>query len=251
MRHVSYLVIATLLLVVCAVRAEDKPAHLAVQSVNGQEGTGWHANLWKSRFPKMLERAKQGDVDIVFLGDSITHFWETKGKASYDKFFANRKVLNTAVAGDRTQHVLWILKDSTILDPITPKLFVLMIGTNNVGWNETNPAQTLEGIQAILATIREKEPQAKVLVFDVFPRGANEQDGLRKQVDEINRGIPALCDGVHAIHCSINKQLLESDGKTLSREMMGDLLHPEAEGYEIWSAAILPFADKFCGKPQE
>ena len=136
----------------------EKPAeNLAVQSVSGLEETGWRS-FWKPRFEEKFKQAEAGDIDIVFLGDSITNFWETNGKTVYAQHFADRKILNLGFSGDRTQHTVWLVQDSGILEKISPKLFILMIGTNNVGWNETSPAQTLEGIQKILKIVREKKP---------------------------------------------------------------------------------------------
>ncbi|MBE6426689.1 MAG: acetylglucosamine-6-sulfatase [Planctomycetaceae bacterium] len=218
--------------------------HLAVQSVSGMNETGWRS-FWKPRFEQKFKQAEAEEIDIVLLGDSITNFWEGNGKDAYAKWFGNRKVLNLGFSGDRTQHTIWIVKDSGILDKIDPKLFVLMIGTNNVGWNETDPAQTQEGIREILRLVREKKPNAKIVLFSVFPRGANSQDKMRQLVNQINEGVPAMADGENIFYVDINPQLLEADGDTLSRGMMPDLLHPGAKGYEIWGAAIDPFVKKY------
>lgn len=226
------------------VSAED---HLAIQSISGLNDTGWRS-FWKPRFEEKFKQAEKGGIDIVFLGDSITHFWEGNGKAEYQKWFGNRKVLNLGFSGDRTQQTIWLVQDSGILEKIDPKLFVLMIGTNNVGWNETNPAQTLEGIQKILKIVREKKPNAKIVLFAVFPRGASNRDGLRQKVNEINAGIPALADGKNIFYVSINEKLLEADGETLTKETMPDLLHPGPKGYEFWGAAIDPFVKQYVEK---
>ena len=187
----------------------------------------------------------------MFLGDSITNFWEGNGREVYQKHFASRKILNLGFSGDRTEHTLWILKESGILEKMDPKVFILMIGTNNVGHNSSTPAQTIEGVREILRVLGEKKPNAVVVLFAVFPRGANGQDGLRQKVNEINAGLPGLCDGKRVIFVSINDQLLDADGDTLSREMMPDLLHPGARGYEIWANAIEPFLAKYAdGKIQ-
>lgn len=89
------------------------------------------------------------------------------------------------------------------------------------------------------------KPKAKIVLFDVFPRGANNKDSLRGKVNEINKGIPALCDGKNIFHCSINKELLELDGETLTRQMMPDLLHPGPKGYDIWAKALLPYFTQY------
>lgn len=224
--------------------AADQPTNLAVQSVTGMNEEGWRS-FWKPRFEQKFQQAETEKIDVVFLGDSITNFWEGNGKVTYAKWFGNRSVLNLGFSGDRTQHTIWIVKDSGILEKIDPQLFVLMIGTNNVGWNETTPAQTQDGIREILRILREKKPNAKIVLFAVFPRGADNQDKMRRLVNEINEGIPAMADGENIFFVNINPQLLEADGETLSRDTMPDLLHPGEKGYEIWAQAIDPFVKKY------
>lgn len=225
------------------VQAQDAAPNVAVTSVSSMDATGWRS-FWKPRFEDKMKQVETGVCDVLFLGDSITNFWEGAGRDVFKKYFEGKKVINMGFSGDRTEHTLWILKEGQVLEKISPKLIVLMIGTNNVGHNSSNPQQTIAGITEILRVLKEKEPQAKILLFAVFPRGENGQDGLRQKVNEINAGLPALADGKTVVFVDINKQLLEPDGDTLSRSMAPDLLHPGAKGYEIWANAILPYMPK-------
>ena len=59
------------------------------------------------RYQQQKARMEQGDVDLLWVGDSITHFWETTGKEVWDSYYGNRKAMNFAISGDRTGHVLW------------------------------------------------------------------------------------------------------------------------------------------------
>ncbi|HEY2883481.1 MAG TPA: GDSL-type esterase/lipase family protein, partial [Pirellulales bacterium] len=88
-----------------------------------------------AKIDRINERAKQGDVDLLFLGDSITDNWQSgANKDVWNKYYGNRKAMNAGIGGDLTQHVLWRLDHGNI-DGIKPKLCVLMIGTNNTGNN--------------------------------------------------------------------------------------------------------------------
>ncbi len=71
-------------------------------------------------------------VDLLWIGDSITHGWEEKGKAVWEKYYAPRHSFNIGYSGDRTEQVLWRLENGEI-DGIAPKVVVIMIGTNNTG----------------------------------------------------------------------------------------------------------------------
>ena len=64
---------------------------------------------WMQRHEAMNARVKQGNVDLVFIGDSITQGWEGAGKEVWDKFYGKRNAVNLGISRDRTQHALWRL----------------------------------------------------------------------------------------------------------------------------------------------
>ncbi len=192
--------------------------------------------------------SKQGEAQLVFLGDSITHGWEGKGKAIWTKEWAPLKAANFGIGGDRTEHVLWRLEHGNF-DGLKPKAIVLMIGTNNTGHQgrpqkelngavyECTAEQTAEGIKAILAQLRKKCPDAKILVLGIFPRGADKNDKFRQQNEATNAIVKGFADGQKVFFLDVGAKFLEPDG-TLSKAIMPDLLHPNEKGYQIWSDAI-------------
>ena len=201
------------------------------------------------RFREQSSRMEEGDVDLLWVGDSITHFWETTGKEVFDKYYGSRKAMNFAISGDRTGHVIWRIQHSP-MSKINPKMAVVMIGTNNVGHNSSSPAQTIEGIQIIVDMLRDQYPKMNILLLEVFPRGAAPDDPLRLQVNEINKGLEDIYKGgkVKKVKLySINDLLLNKDG-SLSPDIMPDYLHPSAAGYEIWASAIEPFIIEGLGE---
>ena len=88
-------------------------------------------------------RVKEGSVDLVFIGDSITQGWERRGKDVWTKFYGQRNAANLGIGGDRTQHVIWRLNNGNLAG-IAPKVAVIMIGTNNSGSN--TPAEIADGV---------------------------------------------------------------------------------------------------------
>jgi beta-glucosidase len=134
-----------------------------------------------ARHEGFVERARQGDIDLLFDGDSITDFWGTTGKAVFDKYFGAMKVANFAISGDRTEGLLWGLKNGEGQD-FSPKAIMLMIGTNNTGTGNsavleaaTGP-EIAEGVGAVVAEMRKDFPNAKILLLAIFPRGADPTD---------------------------------------------------------------------------
>jgi len=131
------------------------------------------------RHEKINDRAKQGDVDLLFIGDSITDGWQGGGKEVWQKYYGNRKAMNAGIGGDRTQHVIWRLDNGNI-DNIHPKLAVLMIGTNNSNGNDNTAEEIGEGITTIVKRLRDKLPETKVLILAIFPRGPVSDAQLEK-----------------------------------------------------------------------
>ena len=197
-----------------------------------------------------------GGAKVVFIGDSITHFWETNGKAQFEKYFSRgaRKALNLGTSGDRTEHVLWRLTEGGELDGYEAKCIVLMVGTNNTGHNpfeKEPPLATIYGIREILRVIGEKQPKARTILLPIFPRGEGPDDPRRLRNDVVNKEIVKFADGQSVIWCDFSDKFLSVDGR-LSRELFPDLLHPNARGYEIWASAVVPLVNKvLAAKPGE
>lgn len=185
---------------------------------------------------RFVKIAQEGTAQLVFLGDSITAGWGGQ-KEIWEKAFGQYKPANFGIGGDRTQHVLWRITNGE-LDGIEPKAVVLMIGTNNVGSDSAEGIA--RGITKIVETIRAKQPQAKILLLAVFPRGEKASPNpAREKIQQVNETIAKLDDGKNVFFLDIGDKFLESDG-TLTKEIMPDFLHLSAEGYQRWADAIGP-----------
>ena len=203
---------------------------------------GW----WDLRHEQKLKLVEQGGWDLVFIGDSITQGWEGHGKSTWEKFYANRKALNLGYSGDRTEHVLWRFENGE-LKGLKPKAAVIMIGTNNTGHRNDPPEAIAAGVEAIVKKLRTEWPSTKLLLLGIFPRAAKVTDAPRANNDKANALIAKLADGSNVTFLDINDKMLEADG-TLTREIMPDLLHPQAKGYGIWAESIEPTLKKLLGE---
>lgn len=209
----------------------ESPAHVATTPVP-RDSEGW----WVERHAKCVEITKAGGVDLAFLGDSITQGWE--GQPAWDKHFAPLKAANFGFSGDRTEHVLWRLANGELVG-LTPKVIVIMIGTNNLGHNSSNPQQTADGVKAIVATLRQKVPAAKILLLAIFPRDEKPDGPLRKQVAEASSLFKSVTDDPQVQYLDVGPKFLSEDG-TATKEVMPDFLHLSPKGYDIWASAIAP-----------
>ncbi|MBN2021871.1 MAG: DUF1080 domain-containing protein [Pirellulales bacterium] len=235
-RIVRRAALAALLLALVSVSraAELAKKHAAIEPVP-RSGPGW-----KARHAAMNARVKQGNVDLVMIGDSITQGWEGPGKNVFNEFYGGRNAANLGIGGDRTQHVLWRLQNGN-LDGIAPKLAVLMIGTNNSG--DDTPEEIADGVAHIVALLREKLPEMKILVLAIFPRGPDGADPRRQVNQKTNALIAKLADGRQVEYLDIGPRFLRGDG-TLSRDVMPDLLHLSPGAYRTWAEAIEPVVSK-------
>lgn len=200
---------------------------------------------WMARFERQKSTARKlgPEIDVVFLGDSITQGWEGKGVQVWRKYFEGGPYssLNLGMSGDRTEHVLWRI-DHGALDGFQTKSVVLMIGTNNTGHRareKESPIDTLLGIWEVIGRIRLKQPKARIILTAILPRGRDANDPLRRRNDEVNRQIRTLANGRDIVFCDFTRQLLTADG-VLPCEIAPDFLHPANYGYEIWANAVLP-----------
>jgi len=201
---------------------------------------------WMQRHEAFVNEARQGGIQVLFLGDSITDFWRATnpqrgGKAVWDREYAPLHAANFGLNADRTQNVLWRLEHGEA-DGYQPKVVVLLIGTNNTGLERdgvtprNTTAEAVAGVTAVVHELRVKFPEAKILFLAIFPRGAPDSP-QRAQVAEVNRALAKLNDGEHVFFLDIGNRFLDAAGN-IPREIMPDQLHPSLKGYGIWADAI-------------
>jgi len=180
-------------------------------------------------------------VDLIFDGDSITDFWQSKGQAVWNERYAKLNAFDFGFWGDGTQHLLWRLNEGQA-DGLHPKLVVLMIGTNNLGGNTGE--QIADGVKAIISEYQKRCPEAVILLQGIFPRGQQPTDPTRAMVKATNQILSKMGDDKKVIYIDFGDKFLNPDG-TMSPEVMPDFLHPSAKGYQIWADAIQPTIDRF------
>lgn len=207
---------------------------------------------------QLLEKAKQGRIDIYFEGDSITRRW---GATDYPELLANWKQnffgWNAADFGwgaDLIQHILWRLENGE-LDGVNPKVIVLLAGTNNIGNrapagtddNDAKVEDVVRGIQAILRMMQEKAPQATIVLTAIFPR--NDNMAVMPTVTRINARLAGLADGRRIRFLNVNGKLADAEGRLFEGMMNPDKLHPAVGGYQVWADGLKPIFTELLGPP--
>lgn len=214
--------------------------------------TGRHQARFLELHESFLARAKEGPVGLLFLGDSITYQWSQHPRV-WEEFYAQYQPAHFGIGGDRTQHVLWRIENGE-LDHIDPRVVVLLIGTNNSGFNTAE--EIIAANEKIVRRIREKLPQTKVLLLGIFPRGPRhfdengipQDDGVTRMavIEKVNEGLAKLDDGENVRFLDIGPVFLGPDGN-IPDEVMYDQLHLTGEGYRRWARAMQPLLVEMMG----
>jgi len=243
-RRPMYL-IAALLLLLSPIRLLPQAGQRGPAGPAAPANIAFHNERNDMRHQGFVDIAKKGNIDLLFVGDSITDwfYWprgngEATGGKVWEANFAPLKPANFAIAGDTTQGVLWRVQNGE-LEGFKAKLIVLMLGTNNTASNPVG--QIIDGDRLIVEEFKKQQPQAKVLVLGIFPRNnarAPEQTPvMNATIKAINTGLALLADNKQVFYKDIGDKFLVSG--IVPTEIMADGLHPTAKGYQIWADAII------------
>jgi lysophospholipase L1-like esterase len=227
----------------------DEPAakfdlNLADRKGVPNEHFGQMDQYFSNKHESFLKRDKAGPIGLLFVGDSITDFWGGRGAKVWAKEYGKFDPADFGVSGDRTEHVLWRIANGE-LDGISPKVVVLMIGTNNIN---STADKIIAGDSKIVEQIHAKLPDTKLLLLGIFPRGVDPKKSksvaaIRDKISTVNAAIARLDDGAKTRYLDIGDKFLTPDD-VLTPEVMPDGLHPSARGYQIWADAMRPLLEE-------
>jgi lysophospholipase L1-like esterase len=203
---------------------------------------------------QLVEKARQGRIDVYFVGDSITRRW---GATDYPELLAHWRAnffgwnaANFGWGGDRIPHMLWRLENGE-LDGVRPKVIVVLAGTNDVGaepGGDRKVADISRRLRALLATCRRKAPGATIIVTAILPR--NDNMAVMREIDAINDNLAAMADGRVVRYLNVNRSLADADGRLFDGMMNAqDKLHPTIKGYQVWAEGLKPLLTEILGPP--
>ncbi|WP_422991928.1 GDSL-type esterase/lipase family protein [Undibacterium sp. Di24W] len=210
---------------------------------------------WMERHAQIIARNKTIKPEIVFLGDSITHFWSGEPASyrptdatSWQKTTGGRVVTNLGYGFDYIENALWRVHNGE-LDEILPKLIVISIGTNNLG-HHGDDAETCErAMRALLAAVRAKQPMAKILLLGIFPR---HEAKLADSIADTNRRYAELARTSTGVYFLDLSKILAEPGKPSlpATRLFRDGLHPNAAGYTVIADQLAPVIDQLVKSVQ-
>lgn len=209
---------------------------LSVQPVPRTQQFDWMSvSGWYERHAADVALAEQGEAQVVFLGDSITEGWDY---TIWQENFAPLGAVNFGIGGDLTQNMLWRFAHGNV-EKLDPELVVMMAGVNNYLHNQASPEHTFAGVQELLNQALAAYPNAHVILQAVLPFGELPDTTERQWVKDTNQLLKTLAKHERVDFYDFGELFLQDDGR-ISKEIMGDYLHPNAKGYRIWVKSLLP-----------
>lgn len=190
---------------------------------------------WQKMHAEDVAIANKGEVNLLFVGDSITAGWDW---SLWEKYFSPYGAANFGIGGDHTGNLLWRLEHGAI-GKLQPKVIVLLIGVNNFGHLNETPEQVFAGVNAVVNKLQRAFPDSKILLNAVFPYGQAANTRERANVIALNQQLATLDDRHRIFFEDYGPLFVEADG-TISAKIMSDFLHLTPQGYQLWIDGMLP-----------
>jgi len=191
---------------------------------------------WPTRHAAVIEFNRTHKPEIVFIGDSIIHYWGGEPVAPkawaadvWNRTFAGRSVENLGFGWDRTENVLWRINHGE-LDGIAPKLIIIKIGTNNTGINSAD--DIADGIEAVCVRVHAVQPGAKILLLGILPR-RDEVPPRPVITDRVNQLLQAKLGHISWISYRDFGPAFRNPDGSVNAALFADGVHPNHTGYAI------------------
>lgn len=216
---------------------------------------------------QLSDRTALAKVKLLFLGDSITDFWQTgqdlgeknqwHGKKIWEESFTGTPVENFAenfgITGDRTEHILYRIEPTKNgglgeLDSpdLNPEYIILMVGINNSSAPEHPVADSIfEGVKAVALAVHQRKPHSRIILESLLPTG----DPVKNSsvVKPVNQRLAKLAEAAEfsgsLSYLDLYSSFIKSNGKQRVDYFVKDGLHPNENGYRVWRDHLLPFIE--------
>ena len=184
-------------------------------------------NIFEQHYDDLVARFREEngtakDIDVVFLGDSITELCDV------NKWYPEYKTLNRGIGGDTTDGVLERL-DVSVYD-VHPKVVVMLIGVNNI-------YKMMDNYEQILQSFRENAPDTKIVLESLTPMSGSFAIRNAKAVEN-NKQIAALAEKYGYIYIDVYSALSDEETGEAREGFTVEGLHLSDDGYAIATAKI-------------
>lgn len=226
------------------------------------------AQLWNSNHNHMVAQAKNApeDLDIVFFGDGMieqlsgTHGLGAEMVEGMEEYFEGTfmkknggkfNAIALGSSGDTGPNLLWHWENGIQQAKLRPKLWFIMVGTNDLFVNKCTDRFVMANILNIAKRIFEDQPEAKIVIHGIIPRKDDpdlKSDALGHLWNRA-QGVNLQVRKWIKIHSSriffmnVGQILMENGGmkgrKFLDPHLIGDNMNPTPEGMQKWGDLVV------------
>lgn len=134
------------------------------------------------------------------------------------------------------------MENGELPDWLNPPVFWVLVGTNDLS-DDCNPDSVLMGILRDVLELRLRRPNATIVVNSILPRaddkGNWESFAFHRTITYINERLACIVQAMDNMdYFDATNLFLDNQGR-VDKNLLGDFLHPSAEGTKIWGSAIL------------
>jgi GDSL-like Lipase/Acylhydrolase family len=192
---------------------------------------------------RFIGRARAGDIDIVFFGSTETEMWlwPDRGRSVWDKTFGSLKAADFGTQGTRFESLMWRMRNGE-LNGYRAKLVVLQAqGDDDTNVRNGSFEDYVANYAAIIAEVRARQPQAKILLFGSFPRSRTHTGLLG------NAALARLANNETVFFIDISDRFFRPDGSHNSGMWGSGVVGPgiQRPAFEVWAEVLQPWLDRF------
>jgi lysophospholipase L1-like esterase len=217
--------------------AEAEPAFTLTSKNDPSKPVPGGVRWFGREHQKCLARTRAKDFDMCLLGDSITAMWPGD---LFNKYFGKYRAANFGIGGDRCENVLWRLQQGELAGT-SPKLIMLLIGTNNQGMNTAE--EVAWGVGLVVKRLREVCPESKILLVGILPSRGTPY----AKTKQINEATAKFADGTTVRFIDPGLKML-TDDETVEAGVLSDSVHLTPKGYAIWGDGTAEIVAEMMGQ---
>ena len=163
---------------------------------------------------------------VVFLGDSITDFWDLQ------EFFPDRPYVNRGIGGQKTSQM--VLRFHQDVVNLNPSAVVILAGINDIG-----AGVAVEQIEDNYAAMAEMARANHIRVFwgSVLPVEKSRRAFPPEKIMALNQWLQSYCRNSGATYVDYWNRLADSNGFLLDN-LSTDGVHLNPDGYSVMRSAL-------------
>ena len=183
----------------------------------------------------------ESDDNIVFLGDSITHFYPI------EYYYKDIPVVNSGREGYKTVDILDKMND--LVYKYNPSKVFLTIGVNDIKYNTIPQEDVIKNIKEIIKEIKENRPKAKIYVESIYPINTSDDSRINRvavetrsqdEIRNINKELKEELKNTDVTFIDLYDELLD-ENNMLKLDYTKDGVHLTNKGYVKITSKLLKY----------